>query len=288
MKPAWINYDREIGKSNIGAAPVLYVQNKDNDLFHLYYRIDLGSWNSRKLGLAAGYLQFLGDGKLNAEQISRNFYNIACSFSITPSPDFTTITISGLQENFDKAVKLFENLILNCQPDENALVNLKGRIMKSRADAKLNKPSIARGLTNYAVYGPKNPFNNALSNDELNAITAKELTDFLHDLFMYKHSIIYYGPKPLSALVPGIKKLHSVPAVFTAAPEALKFVKRDNDQNRVLFTPYDMVQSEITWINNSMVYDPAKLDVIELFNNYFGASMGSVVFQTIRESKALA
>jgi predicted Zn-dependent peptidase len=37
-----------------------------------------------------------------------------------------------------------------------------------------------------------------------------------------------------------------------------------------------------------MVYDPTKLSVIELFNSYFGGDMGSVVFQTIRESKALA
>jgi len=37
-----------------------------------------------------------------------------------------------------------------------------------------------------------------------------------------------------------------------------------------------------------MVYDPSKLSVIELFNGYFGGDMGSIVFQTIRESKALA
>src|SRR3954469_24623136 len=49
-----------------------------------------------------------------------------------------------------------------------------------------------------------------------------------------------------------------------------------------------MVQSEITWVSNSVTYDPSKLPVIELFNSYFGGSMGSVVFQTIRESKALA
>jgi predicted Zn-dependent peptidase len=49
-----------------------------------------------------------------------------------------------------------------------------------------------------------------------------------------------------------------------------------------------MVQSEIMWVGNSMKYDPSKLAEIELFNNYFGGDMGSLVFQTIRESKALA
>lgn len=288
MQPKWIDYEKEIGKSNIVEAPVLYVQNKENDLFRLHYRFDMGNWNNRELALAGSYLQFLGDGKKTAEDISREFYNIACNFNISVAAEHTNITISGLQENFEKAVALFENLILNCVPDDKALVNLKGRMMKSRADAKLNKASIARGLTNYAIYGPKNPFNFQLTNDELNNLSAKQLTDVLHGLFSYRHTIIYYGPKPLNTFLSAVKKLHAIPSQFKPVPEGIKFVKKDNEQNSVLFVPYDMVQSEITWVNNTTVYDPSKLHVVEMFNNYFGGTMGSVVFQTIRESKALA
>lgn len=288
MKPEWIDYEKVIGKANIGQVPVLYVQNKDNDLFRLHYRIDLGNWNSRDLSLAASYLQYLGDGKNSAEEISRQFYNIACSFSVVPANEYTTISITGLQENFEKAVQLFEHLVLNCRPDEAALQNLKGRLMKSRADAKLNKTFIARGLANYAIYGPKNPFNYQLTNDELKSITASQLTERIHDLFKFSHTVIYYGPKKLNDIVGIVKKIHAVPDTFAKPSGAIRFEKKINDKQRVLFTPYDMVQSEITWVNNSATYDPSKLHVIELFNNYFGASMGSVVFQTIRESKALA
>jgi predicted Zn-dependent peptidase len=288
IKPKWMDYDKEISKSKIGNAEVLYVQNKDNDLFRLHYRFDVGNYNDRKISIAANYLQYIGDGKNSAEDISKQFYNLACNFRIDARTDYTTITINGLQENFDKAVKLFENLLLHCAPDDQAWNNLKSRIIKTRSDAKLNKNNIARGLTSYAMYGPKNPFNNTVTNDELNKITASELTDVLHDLFGYRHSIIYYGPKSLPAFVEGIKKVHAVPAQFKSAPEAIKFEKKDLQRNSVLFAPYDMVQSEIMWVGNSMKYDPSKLAEIELFNNYFGGDMGSLVFQTIRESKALA
>jgi predicted Zn-dependent peptidase len=288
IRPKWMDYDKEIGKAKIGNAEVLYVQNKDNDLFRLHYRIDVGNYNDKKLSIAANYLQYIGDGKNTAEDISKQFYNLACSFRIDPRTDYTTITISGLQENFDKAVKLFENLLLHCAPDDNAWNNLKNRIAKTRSDAKLNKSNIARGLASYAMYGPKNPFNNTVSTDELNSISAGELTDLLHRLFGYQHSIIYYGPKTLPAFIEGIKKIHAIPAQFKAPPEAMKFEKKDLQSNSVLFAPYDMVQSEIMWVSNSMHYDPSKLSVIELFNGYFGGDMGSIVFQTIRESKALA
>ncbi len=49
-----------------------------------------------------------------------------------------------------------------------------------------------------------------------------------------------------------------------------------------------MVQSEIAWVRNDVGYDANKEVVVNVFNNYFGGGMGSVVFQTIRESKALA
>jgi predicted Zn-dependent peptidase len=288
IKPEWLDYNKQITRSKIGNAEVLYVQNKDNDLFNLYYRFDMGSWNQKELGLAASYLQFLGDNKMNAEQISREFYNIACSFTVSPSNENTTIAITGLQENFDKAVKLLENLILNCKPDEEALKNMKQRILKSREDAKLAKNNIAKGLTNYALYGAKNPFNYQLTTAELNAVTAKQLTDILHNIFAYKHAVIYYGPKKINEFTAAIKKLHTIPAAFKASPVAVKFERTNQENNKVLFTNYDMVQSEITWVRNGLNYDSSLVPTIELYNSYFGGGMGSLVFQVIRESKALA
>ncbi|WP_145661471.1 M16 family metallopeptidase [Chitinophaga polysaccharea] len=288
VKPQWLDYEKDIQKTTVGNTDMMYVQNKDNGLFHLYYRFDMGSWNSKKLPLAAQYLQFLRTDKYTSEQISKEFYNIACNFSISASTDNTTISISGLQDNFDKAVALFEHVIANCKPDEAALAALKGRLQKARADSKLNKGAIMKGVVNYAMYGAKNPFNNQLSQAELDAITATELTDILHELPAYKHTIIYWGPQPLETAAADVKKLHTLPASFKVAPAAVKFVKDNQAQNQVLFADYDMVQTEVNWLRNTDVYDPAKTGIVTLFNSYFGGGMGSVVFQTIRESKALA
>ncbi|MBO9574063.1 MAG: insulinase family protein, partial [Chitinophagaceae bacterium] len=288
IKPEWLDFNKQITHSKTGKANILYVQNKDNDLFNLYYRFDIGNWNVKELGLAAQYLQFLGDDKMSAEQVSREFYNIACSFTVSPSSENTTIMVTGLQENFDKAVKLLENLILRCKPDETALSNLKQRILKARADAKLSKSAITKGLNNYAIYGPKNPFNYQLTTEELNTVTAKQLTDILHNIFSYDHTVIYYGPKSLSSFTSSLKRLHNIPSSFKPAPMAVKFERLKQDKNSVLFTNYDMVQSEITWIHNGSAYDSSKVPVIELYNSYFGGGMGSLVFQVIRESKALA
>ena len=58
--------------------------------------------------------------------------------------------------------------------------------------------------------------------------------------------------------------------------------------NQVLFADYNMVQSEIRWVRNSTAYNSEMEPVVGVFNNYFGGGMAAIVFQTIRESKALA
>lgn len=288
VQPLWLDFQKDIQKGKAGAADLLYVQNKDNSLFRLHYRFDMGNFSNKELGTALEYLKLAGTDKYTSEEISKQFYQIACNFSVNVENEETTITLSGLQENFDQAVQLFDHLLANCKADDQVLTGLKNRLLKSRADNKLNKTSILRGLRSYATYGAKNPFNLTLSNNELNALTAGGLVQQLHDLSGYRHTVIYYGPAAFGDISTNIARLHKQPATFKDAQPAAVFARTVNDGNKVLFADYDMVQAEVNWVRNTDAYDPSHTAVVDLYNNYFGYGMGSIVFQTIRESKALA
>jgi hypothetical protein len=187
IQPLWLDYDKDI---TLAKSDVMYVQNKSNELFSLYYQFDMGTWNNKLLPLAAQYLQFLSTDKYSAEQISKAFYNLACNFSINATSEVTTVSMNGLQENFDKAVGLFEEILANCKPDEAALAALKTRVMKARANAKTDKQSIMQSLVSYARYGAKNPFNAGLTDAEINQLKADDLVNVLHTLMQYKHRIM--------------------------------------------------------------------------------------------------
>ncbi|ACU05707.1 M16 family metallopeptidase [Pedobacter heparinus] len=288
IAPKFLDYKKDLNFGKAGIADVIAVQNKDNSIFNLTYRFDIGAWNYRLQPYAASYLAFLSTDKYTAEEISKQFYNIACSYSFNVSNEVASINISGLQENFDQAVSLVEHIFANCKPNEQALTELKSRILKSRENNKLNKASILSGLTTYAQYGASNPFNYTLSNEEIKNITSDQLVYILHNINNYKHTITYYGPQTLAAFTAGISKLHNLPKEFTPEAPAKKFSYAAENGNKVYFADYDMVQSEIRWVRNGGPYNQAWAPKINLFNSYFGGGMGSVVFQTIRESKALA
>jgi len=288
IAPKFLDYKKDIAFGKVGIAEVLSTKNNDNAIFRMSYRFNIGSNNYKLLSYAASYLPFLSTDKYTAEEISKAFYDIACSYNLSVGAETTTINISGLQENFDKAVSLVEHILANVKPNEKALTDLKATILKSRENNKLNKGQIMNGLTSYAQYGKLNPFNNVLSNDEVKNIKAEDLIYHLKNLNNYEHVITYYGPKDLTTFTADIKKQHLLPTEFTPAAPAKVYTYTTQDSNKVYFANYDMVQSEIRWLRNTGLYNKSDAANIQVFNNYFGGGMGSIVFQTIRESKALA
>lgn len=288
IDPVWVDYKKDIQRAQSGPYEVLSVQNKDNALFRVYYQFETGSWANKLLPIAADYLEYLGTGAKTAEDISTGFYKIASSFRVSAGSETTTISIDGLQDNFDKAISQFEDLLRNCKPDAEALNAYKMRLRKARLNKKQNKGSIMAGLRSYAMYGAQNPFNNELTDAELDAIKAEDLVAVLHNLADYKHRILYYGPKTATEIAVNLKKSHPAPAALKEVPAPRKFTQRDQAATEVLFAHFDMVQAEVFWIRNADSYNAAEQPTISMFNEYFGGGMGSIVFQTIRESKALA
>jgi predicted Zn-dependent peptidase len=104
----------------------------------------------------------------------------------------------------------------------------------------------------------------------------------------YKHTIIYYGPLSIDSAAQMISHYHPLPDDYKVPATPEKFSQVDQKVPAVLFADYEMVQAEIMWVRNMGPYNPSNTAIIDFFNEYYGGGMGSVVFQTLRESKALA
>lgn len=288
IQPIWIDYDKDIQKGKLKELNVLAVENKNNELFNLTYRFNIGKWNNKMLGLAANYLEFLGTTTKSSEDFSKDFYKLATDFSVSSRNEETNISISGLNSNFKPSVELLHDLVNNCVVDEDAFVAYIENVKKARINAKENKAEILGGLRTYAQYGPNNPFNYTFTDEELDNLKAQDLVTALHDLSKMEYTILYFGPHKVQELVQSLPVLKTSNSPFMKAPSVVSFKEVDTDKNKVFFAPYKMQQVEVFWLKNAGLYDVALTPTVSLFNNYFGGGIGSIVFQTIRESKALA
>ncbi len=290
LQPVFLNFERDITKFTVKPnIPVLYKKNDENKLFELYYELELGGSSDPKIGLAVNYLDFLGTQKLDNEALKKEFYRLGCNYNVVAGEDKVYVMLSGLNDNFEKALVLFEELLANAKPDEEALHEYVESILKTRSNNKLNKGIILRSaLVNHVKYGEKSPFTNILSEQELKAIKAEELVKIVASLNGYKHKVLYYGPLSTEALTASLNSHHKVPAVLKDAVKGKEFVELPISETKVYFVNYDMVQAEVMFLSKSVKYTPDLVPSVQLFNQYFGGDMSSLVFQEIRESKALA
>jgi predicted Zn-dependent peptidase len=289
IEPKFVDFNKDVTKLQIqNGLELLYSENKVNQLFDLYYVFDMGKNNDKILPIAIQYLSFIGTNNLTASELKKELYKIGCSFNVFVDNEKTYIILNGLDENMDKAIVLFEDLLKNCMPDKTALDNLIQDVLKTRADDKLDKNRILESaMVNYAKYGAKNPFTNNLSESQLKALTSEACMEKIKAIERFKHSVLYYGPRKFEAVKQTIAQYHKVPAQLLALPPKEKFVLNTTG-NKVYFVNYDMTQAEILRIAKGETYKKDKEAVIELYNNYFGGGMSSVIFQELRESRALA
>ena len=289
ISPEFVDYAAKIQTTEIAKdLPMSYIKNESNDLFSLYYILDMGKDNDKKLALAVDYLDYLGTTDKTVEKLAEEWYRLGCNFYVSSGADRCYVYISGLDENLETAMKLMEEILANVKPDKDVYDEYVNSILKSRANAKLNKNTILSGLVARSQYGEESRFTNNLSEEELRAIDPEELTNIIKDMLNYKHQIFYYGPRKMDDVAKVIKENHNVSGNYKDYPEAKQFVERDYDKPQVFFVDYPMTQVFIELVSKDVKFDKSLMPISAMFNEYYGGSMSSIVFQEIREAKSLA
>ena len=249
----------------------------------------MGSNNNKKLDFAINYLKYLGTSKYKPDALKSEFYKLACDFSVFSGEEEVWVSLSGLSENMEKSLQLFESLLSDAQPNVDALTNLVSDELKKRTDAKLSQDAILwSGMYNYGIYGAKNPFTNIISEAELKALKAEELVSIIKDLNSFEHHILFYGPQTGDAIVKMLDANHKTPEKLKPVPAPVKFEELANSSTIVYVVNYDMKQAEVMMLSRGDEYNKDWAASVRLYNEYFGGGMSSIVFQDLRESKALA
>ena len=289
LTPKFVDYESSISVSSLNDIELSYVQNENNRIFELYYIFDIGSNTDKELALAIQYLPYLGTSKYSAEELQKEFYRYGLEFGVNAGSDQVFVFLTGLEDNLDKGIELFEHVLANAQADSLVYRELVNDILKSRLNAKLDKGTIlGKGLGAYAKYGADNPFTDRLSTEELENMDVDRLVEKIQALSTSEHRIFYYGQMTAADAKVIIAKHHTNSSDLTPLPEKKEYLELTTSENKVFYTPYDMQQVELLFLSKDEVFNPQLLASSRLFNEYFGAGLSSIVFQEIREKKALA
>jgi predicted Zn-dependent peptidase len=289
IEPKYIDYEKDIHKAELKPGlNLIYTTNTENSTFDLIYLFKMGTTNDKQLRIAADCIPYLGTSKKTPAQVKQELFRLGSEINVTVEEDKMWVNMDGLIDNFDQSLSLFEEVLNDPKLSDDALKNVIEDVLKKREDAKSDKRTILSiGLVNYARYGPVNPFTYILSESELKKLNANDIIGKIKSLSGFKHDILFYGSTPADAIQKTLNEKHISAPALKDPPAEFDF-KFQPLGGTVYEADYPMKQVEIVMLSEGTAYNKETLPVIELYNSYFGGNMSGVVFQDLRESKALA
>ncbi len=291
LSPEFLEYDKLIAKTQLSDKVVLeYSKNTANETFSLYYLLEMGTNADPKLDIALTYLPYLGTDKYTPEQLQQEFYKLGLSFEVFSGTERSYVILAGLDESFEQGVALFEHVLANVVANKEALDNLVADRLQQQVNAKKDKRVILReAMAGYARYGKVSPFTDKLKAEQLRALTPDQMVGFIKSLTSYDHRVFYYGSRSMDNVATVLKRAHQVPAQLKPVMPNKQYAELPTAKNRVVFVDFPMVQAEILMLSKGADgFNTDEFIMSDFFNTYFGAGLSSVVFQEIRESRALA
>jgi predicted Zn-dependent peptidase len=290
VAPVFVNFQEKITTEKIiDGCNLFYIKNETNELFSLRFIVDMGSWNNLKFDLAVGYLKFIGTDKFSAPDLQKELYKYGLDLSVSADDERSYITISGLNSSFDKGVELLEHLLANAKPDTIAYQEYVGRIIKERLDQKTDQNTILwEAMYSYGMYGSDNPKKYLLNEKELRATDPAELVALVKGITAFRHNVFYYGPLEKEVVKKAVVKSHVMPATLANVPEPKKFKQIKPEKSKVYVVDFDLNQANVLLVSNGAEFNKGLIPVARIYDEYYGSGLSSIVFQEIRESKALA
>ena len=289
IEPRFVDFKKDLtfGESPL---PYLYVQNKENGRFTLSFRYEFGEESELKYNYAADYLDYLGTDSLTPEQLRQQFYKLACNYNISVGARNIHVTLNGLSENMAEALKLLEHLMQHAKVDTDAFMQYVAIREKGRMDNKADQRVNFQYLVQYGIYGPYNPYRNALTAQQLAETDPQQLLDLLKNLSQYEHSILYYGPMTENELVASLSShLSTLPAELLPSPEGKHYTMQPTPENEICLAPFDAKNIYMRMYHNELqTWNPDEAPLKALFNEYYGGGMNTIVFQELREARGLA
>ena len=143
-------------------------------------------------------------------------------------------------------------------------------------------------MLSYASYGKDNLRKYFVTNEELQKIKAQDVVNQIKTMTSQPQRILYYGDLSLNDLQKVITEKHSVHPAKKPVKMGPDFDRLATRENKVYFAHYDAKQSMCRQLTTSIPANWSLSSQIEMYNEYFGGSMNSIVFQEIREKRSLA
>ena len=267
-----------------------HLANEENGLCELLYVYDFGSRDEPWAKLATKYLEYLGTDRRTQAEFEIALYRYGLEWQVQITAKRLYVGVSGLDKHLRAGLDLLDELLHGAQPDEAALARLIDNIAQKRRNEQSDKQMVLRkGLNNYGRFREDSPILARPTAEAMRAKSAAELVALIRELPRRPHQVFYYGPREVADVRAVLTRRGAGATNLGPVPEAAPLRMAVPDRDRVVLTHFPQVQVEVLALRHvGSGFAERRYVLSEWFNQYYGMGLSAVVFQELRESRALA
>lgn len=288
--PRTLDLDKDAACTPLSKLVNLYtVSNHQNDVFTLQLIYRRGFRKDSRLAPMADYFNSIGTEAHDKHAFGNLLRRYGATLSAEASPTVVTLTLTGIDRYFKETVGLLHEFLNSPKADKE---QFKALVKSTRLDERTlfrQNSNIAEMVVQQIAMGDSSDYLQRTTARELKNLGGDSLVSVFKNLQHCQTDIVYCGSRKSKDVENILKDNISVDAVdlaWTAGSIRLRPVM----ENTVYIYDNPSARQTIvgSYVQTAPMPSAADRARLRLWGSYFGGGMQSVLFQEVREFRALA
>lgn len=287
----FLDFSRDTKTVQLSPDATLYVTpNPVNDLFSLDIHYHAGTFAYPAAALLGDYLTLLGTDSLTFEKFREKLQALGSTLTFTAEPNSFVVEVTGFDKYYGETLSLVGDFLTNVRADENKMKLIRSGEKMSDKSFFESADQVAQAAFEKVMFGPQSLYLTKLSYKEAAKLKGSSLVELLDKIRQTACSFHYSGNLPDGEVAREIRRTLAVEKITLPPSVVMYRQKQFYDKPAVYFFDQPGTAQSIIY---GYIADPAPADdsdkaASQLFGNYFGGDMSSLMFQELREFRSYA
>ena len=290
VAPRLVDFGKDVVKTPLVGGNVLYSNtNPLNDNFSLIINFHKGSLQDKLLESAAEYVGELGTDSLDVKALGAAMQALGATMKMSADEQSSLIALKGEDKNLEPTLRLLGHFLSNMKADKEKLNDIKDAAGPNEKSFWDDNQEVFAALAFKVARGARSSYLTRLTSKELKRVKAEELIASFKQLYDCRCDVSYTGTLKGEQVAAIIKDV--LPQLAGTQDNPIQEVTLETPQTPTVYV-FDMPSSRQTIIGTyrplpQVVSDRDKA-CLQLWGEYFGGGMSSVLFQEVREFRSMA
>lgn len=290
IAPKFIDFDKDVKSIKISDGVDGYVtKNQINSIFSIRLKFGKGSFKDPIVDQAASTFEYASPKGEKLEDFKQELQLLGCSYYTYTNLNYTTINISGLDENLEPSLKLINKLIKDISVEEK---HQKKLVQNYKMELRFEDKDVmakSDAITSYAFYGKNSKYLSRLSVKEVANLSIEQILGKMKEILGYEYQVHYCGNKSAKEFAELYRETISIPQSLAKKVKFEEAERKKYNENTILFlNDKKALQSHINILVEGNINEEKEIVKLNGFNDYLDGNMSSIIFQEIREFRSLA